>query len=221
MNFYYLSFLSFSIFIPGIMAVLFFRKIGHCYYPFLACLWIGCFNEALSFVLIMQGKQTLVNNNIYVLLESLLLCWFLWRASLITSKPLFRGLLLLFIASWVAETAVFSRIQDNSTYFRIIYSLALVLISIHGINSILLHYHRSLIRNPKFVLCCAFIIYFTYKAFILAIVTYGWTRDPDLLVNLYVIMIYLNLGVNLLYALAVLWMTKKPAYTPQLSSHYR
>ncbi len=64
---------SFSIYIAGILAIIRLKKINKVYYPFLICIWIGCINELLTFLLYKQHNTSAINSNIYILVESLLI----------------------------------------------------------------------------------------------------------------------------------------------------
>jgi hypothetical protein len=206
MNYYLYVGFNLSIFIAGIIGLVRFSRIDPAYYPFLFCLWIGCLNEVLSVVLIANGGKTLVNNNFYVLIESLMITWFFYKKRLFKKPPLFAVLILSFIVFWITETLI-RGITSNSTYFRIFYSFAIVIMSIHMVNEIIFT-EKKLTRNSVFLLCVCFIVYFTYKALLQAFVLYGVSRSSFLL-HIYVLLIYVNLGVNLVYALAVLWMPRK------------
>jgi len=71
--------------------------------------------------------------------------------------------------------------------------------------------------DAVFILCTGFIIYFTFKALIQAFAIYGFSRGNSFLLNIYIIMIYLNFLVNLLYLYAVLWIPTKIKYSMPLS----
>ena len=66
---------SLSILIASLIGWVRFRKIDPAYYPFLYCLWIGSLNEIINYILAANHQTNALNNNIYALLESLLLLW--------------------------------------------------------------------------------------------------------------------------------------------------
>lgn len=214
-SFYLLA--PFNIFLPGIIAIIRFRSIHSIYYPFLYCLWVGCFNEALSHFLILNGHYTLVNNNIYVLLESFLLVWLFRELGVIRQKWQFPGLLFVLAGFWVAENFIFGSITLYSRFFRIFYSFVLVFLSINTINKLLFS-RRRLLSDATFLLCLSFIIYFTYKALACSFILSKALERSTFLLNVFHIMSYVNFITNLLYALVVLWMPGKPRYLqPSLS----
>jgi len=212
MNFYLVTAFTFSIFLPGVAAIFLFRRIEKTYHPFIFCLWIGCLNEVLSFYLVMNGHQSLVNNNIYVLIEALLLTSFFKSAGVITQNTRYLLIVLSILLCWTFENFIFRSIRVNSTYFRIFASLLIVALSLQFIEQILFT-SKTIFRNANFILCFCFIIYFSFKALVQSFVIYGSTRDINFLVKIYNILLYINLGVNLLYITAVLWMPRKAKFT--------
>lgn len=212
MNFYVAMAFNFSAFIPGILAALRYKKINKAYHPFLYCLWIGCLTEVLVFFVVLKGHQSLMISNVYVFFESILLGWLLKNMGVLSQK----GLVILIIACtavWIGENFVFGTITKNSTYFRIFYSLALILLGINLINLVLSTNRGSLFTNSDFILCFAFLLYYTYKVMVQALAIYGFSGSRRFLLNIYTIMSYINLVTNLLYTLAVLWMPRKRKFS--------
>lgn len=220
MNFYTAVILGFSILIPGVIAIIQFERITKAYYPFVLAIWLGCINEILSLILILKKQQTLVNNNLYALVEAVLMICFFIELRLFKNRWTPYFFIFLFFAVWIMENCVFSSIMTNSTYFKIIYCFTVVFMSINVINEIIFSTKRNILRDTTFLICIAFVIYFTYMAFIQTFFIYGITRSSNFLINIFTIMIYINLGTNLLYALALLWMPRKVKYTslPALQS---
>lgn len=217
MNFYLVTAFNFSILMPGILAAILFKEMDKRYYPFIVCLWIGCFNEVLSLWLIHIKMQTLVNSNIYVLVEALLLLSYFRSAGMIKQGKKFYFVLALIMLCWIAENFIFGSILLNSTYFRIFASLLIVGLSLQFVGEIIFNTRQNILKNADFILCACFIVYFSFKALIQSFVIYGSTRNIYFLMKIYNIMLYINLGVNLLYILAVLWMPRKVKFILQSS----
>jgi hypothetical protein len=215
MKLYFYLALNLSIFIPGIVALYRYRSIERSYYPFIYCLWLGCLNETISTYLIFNYHQTLINNNIYVLTESILLLWFFYRTRLSVNKNIFYLLAGVFLAIWISENFIFRSINVNSTYFRIFYSFVIVLLSINTINQNIFTKKSSLLTDPAFIICTGFIIYFTYKVVVQAFAIYGFSRQSSFLLNIYIIMYYINFTVNIIYTIAIIWMRRKIKYSFQ------
>ena len=204
MNYKFVAFFSFSIYIAGIISAIRYNKINKAYHPFLYCIWIACGNEIISFTLTRYHNGTSINNNIYVLLESLLLSFLFKNIGAFYRSRLFVTVIGTLIVGWLLETFVFGSITKPDIYFRVLYSFSIVLLSINTINEIIANNKK---RNATFLLCIAFIIYFTFKVFVYAFWISG--LSSGFLSGLFAIMVYINFLTNLIYAIAVLWMPRK------------
>lgn len=217
MGFYLVVSLSLSILIAGIISVARFKKIGKRYYPFIFLIWAGCINELLSFILVLKGYQTLVSSNLYVLVAAFFITWFFKEEKLFKRKWMFSFWLVIFLLVWITDTLITGSITQTSLYFRIFYSLIIVFFSIHMINEKIFTSKQHLLKNSSFLIYISFCIFFTYKALVEAFILYGIDRT-QFFMHVYIIMIYVNFGVNLLYALAVIWIPAKYKFTrPSLS----
>ena len=209
-----LSSLSFSIYIAGIIGVVRFKKINHQYYPFLYSIWLGCLNELISISLANKFSNSSISNNIYILVESILLIYFFKNLGLFNSrKIIFYGILASFICEWLIENFILGQISVFNAYFSIFSSFVIVLMSISTINELIIRNSSRVFANATFLLCLGFIVFFTYQVLVYAFWIYGAQSDTGFLLNIFTILIYINLLTNLIYALAVLWMPKKLEFT--------
>ena len=217
MSFELSAFLSLSsIWIAGIIALIRFKHIRKEYYPFIYLLWIGCINETTSYFLIINHNNSIINGIIYGLCESLFLVWFFKNQGVFNKrKLLFYSFLGLFILIWVVESFLSKSFGSKfNSYFAVCYSLSVVLLSIHSINSLLFK-EREILKNPAFLISLGFVVFFTYKVVVEIFWLYGFKESRSFRLNVYAILIYINLICNLIYALAILWMRKKQAFTLQ------
>ena len=217
MTFFELSVLfGSSILVAGTLGIIRYNKIKSDYYPFLYLIWIGCLNEIISYLLVINNQYTIVNGIIYGLCESLLLLWFFSNLGLFNKRRfLLIFLISLFIGIWIIDT-FFSKAFGSAfnSYFSVVYSLSIVLLGIHAINGLLFK-EREILKNPAFLICTALVVYFTYKVVIEIFWLYGLRESKYFRNNVYFILIYINLLCNLIYALAILWMRKKQPFTLQ------
>ena len=210
MNYYLAVISGYSLFIPGVISIFRMHSVMPAYYPFILFIVTGCLNETLSSILVANGHFTTVNNNIYVLLESLILVFFLQKtkrpeASLSLCVPL----MVTCILFWTLETFLLKSIYITSSYFRIYYSFLVVLLSISNINKIVVTETDHLLNNPLFLICICFITYYTLKVIIEAFLLYGIKYSDLVLSNIYNILIYVNLLINLIYTIVLLWIPRK------------
>lgn len=211
----YLSF-NLSILIVGLISMIRFKAMNKAYYPFIYKTWAASINELLSATLVLNGFHTILNNNFYVLVESLLLTWFFKRMGLLGSgNKIFSAIILFLSMVWLIEITLFTGLFKVATIFRIVYSLLVVMMSITLINKLFFNSRNSFNKNAAFLLCTTFIIYYSAKAVVQAFTIYGIDRQSEFLLNIYIIMIYLNLFINILHIIVVLWIPRKLKFSLQ------
>src|SRR5665647_455347 len=122
--------------------------------------------------------------------------------------------------SVVLGNLILGKINFVSSWFRITYSFLIVLMGITGINKLMLldinkpigMNSSNIFKNPVFLICIGSIVFFTFKLIVEIFWFYGLNASKDFRLDVYDILIYINLIVNLVYALAVLWIPAKQQY---------
>lgn len=207
--------LALSILIAGVIGILRFNQITDVYRPFIYLIWVGCFNELLSLYLILNHHYSIIPYTMYPLLESLFLLWFFQKLGIFTRKIILPLLIALFIAVWFTESTLLHRFGSSFTfYFNILYGLVTVLLSIRAINN-LLFTEKDLLKNPTFLICIGLLIFFTYEIINRMFRLYGLNESLAFRQNVETLQMIINFLINLIYALAVLWMQKRQAFTLQ------
>ena len=203
---------SFSIIIPVVISWIRFKKINPAYYPFIFLLWLGLLNEILNYTIVKITHSNAVNSNIYALLESLLITWQFYTWKLFSRhKSLYIFIICAFAGVWITENFIISAITSISSYFRIIYSFIIVLMSIAVINMLLVRERKFMITNPVFLLCITFIIYYTYNVLVETFWLYGLSKEFR--VKVHRIEEFINVFANIVYSLAIIWMPIKQRFT--------
>jgi len=204
--------LTFSIIIPVVISWIRFKQINPAYYPFIFCLWLGLINEIVSYIASKITHSNAVNSNIYGLLESFLITWQFYTWKLFHRfKPLFTIILCLLAAVWIVENFIISSITSFNSYFIIIYSFIIVLMSISVLNMLLVRERKFLLTNPIFLLCITFIIYYTYNALVETFWVYGASKEFR--IRIHRIEEFMNVFANIVYSLAIIWMPTKHRFT--------
>ena len=151
--------IGFSISIAAIIGWIRVRKIDSAYFPFLYVLWIGLATEIISYIITHLGYSNSVLYNIYVLIEAILITLQFQRWQLFERvKFLFIALLISYVIFWSVECFFFDRISATASYFRLYYSVVIVLMSIDVLNATLMRESRNILKDPIFLICIAFII---------------------------------------------------------------
>jgi hypothetical protein len=204
--------------IPLAIGLIRFNKTVASFQPFLLLLSLAFLSETISFICIrVLHTSNAVPLNLYGLAESMVIIYqfFVW-GTLKRKRLLFIGLLSGFATIWVTENIIFNKIETFSPYFRVTYAFIAVLLSINEINYLIVKDNKSLIRNARFLVCLGFIIIFIYQIIYEASLFVG----SDTVLSLRVIFMfnYINAFVNLIYAIAVLFIPVKPSY--YFSKHF-
>ena len=205
---------SYSIVLPAVVAIVRFSKIGSIFIPFVICIWVGLANELLSTGMIRWIGSNAINSNSYVLIEALLLLWlfFRWR-TIAKSTGLFPVLLIVMIVVWTMDNVVLSEITRFNSWCRIFYATCILFLAIVELNKILFLPNVKVSQDAAFIICCGFVLYYTYKVVVEAFWIYGLNDTPAFRKDVYVMMDIINLIVNVLYTYAIIWIRKNKIYT--------
>jgi hypothetical protein len=207
--------ISQSILLPIIAGLIRSRRLGKSYQPFYSLLWAGFITEVISFILIKHyHRSNAISVNIYNLVEWTLIAWQFHVWGFLKQRPgAFYALLALGALVWAIENLVFMKITDFGPYFCFFYYFVIVLLSIRTINFMITH-DRHLFRNPKFLICIGFIIYFLYM------ILYYWASTISMYGKsvasstvIFYLMAYINALTNIIYAIAFLLIPARPKFT--------
>jgi len=207
--------ISQSILLPLIAGLVRLRRIGKGYQPFFALLVIGFFTEILSFVLIKgYHASNAIPINIYILAEWTLIAiqFHIW-GFLKQRKQLFYVFLIATSLVWVVDNLFFGMITGFSPWFRLFYSFLIVLLSVNKINYMITYDNRNLFRNPSFLICIGFIIYFLYM------ILYRWAIEVSAAdksgigYKIIFFIAYVNALTNSIFAIAFLLIPARVKFT--------
>ena len=212
--------LSLSTIFPFLTGLIRRKTILPAYLPLLILFGLGLLAELSTRYAVLTGKYSWIpGNNIYLLLESILipLQFYVW-GFIRSRKSILYVVIGAFVLTWIAEHLIWGSIHGMHPYFRMFYSLGIVLLSINSINYLVVHEEKNLMQHPIFIICTAFIIFFTYQLVyegIYYIVTNLAMIDTGKLNTAFSI---INFTCNILYGIAFLlvpagrmkdWFTEK------------
>ena len=201
-----------SIIIAVIIAMIRFKSIISDYYPFIFVIWLGLVNESLSLIMIYSARSNAINSNVFVLLEYglILFQFYKWNDSNSKKYYLLAGLGLLI---WIADNFIINSIAQNNSLFRVFYSFVIVFFSIDQVNKMIIYEKGVLLKNAMFIICITFLFYYGCKAFVEAFNVFHSALSNMLLKNLWIILYFVNVIANVLYALAILCLPTKQKFT--------
>lgn len=208
MKFGIFDILNLAIFITGIIAIVRWKHITKHFYPFIFLMWIGCITEVISYVLTYHGKRTLINVNIYGILEAGFILWFFKELNIFKKRTSFFVFLAgILCCIWLLEILAIGGLDAYIIYFRIAYSFVIVLLSISAINRLLLLQQNDILKDARFIICIGFITYFTCYVIVNAFWLVG-LKNNDFLLNIYYIMLVVNFISYLIFIYALLNISK-------------
>jgi hypothetical protein len=210
--------LSLSIGIAVIIGIVRFRRIDPSYYPFIYNTIAALVIEIMNRILMETGHPKLfiflLNTFSYFdffLFTLLFHNWGLFNRK----KTTFIAIAGIFFLIWAASNAIFTGFIKLNLYFFILYSFALIFFSVSTFNKMVVHERSSIFRNPKFWICLGVITFYSF--FIVwsstGISLFYDKTSPEFRRGLQAINVYSNLLVNLLYAVAVIWIPRKKNFT--------
>src|SRR4051812_43539177 len=125
---------SLSIGLGALIGWVRFYKTDPAFLPFLILLTLGFSNELASIVLMNRGYTNVINFNTFNLIESLLLTFQFLKWGLFGKrKSIYYLVQIFFTGSWLAEIG-FTNINSYNSYFIIVHSFVLVMMSISMVN---------------------------------------------------------------------------------------
>lgn len=164
------------ILIPVVIGLLRFKLVKKGYLLLYLDILCGFLTEVISYILIRKHLPNAVPTNIFVLFEWILLALQFRQWGFLAKKDrLFYVFLVFPIVVWIIENIAFRKIFEFSPYFRILYSFLVVIMSVTKLNFDITHGNKNLFRNPIFIVCISFIVYFTYQ------IVYEWAYQLSLM----------------------------------------
>lgn len=213
MNYYLVVGLSYSIFIAAIIGLVKIKRVPPVFYPFILLIWIASINEVVSYYCSKFYHSNIINSNIYALVEILLIICQFYKWDVFEKKRwLFYTLLLASSLLWIYDHHNLTTLQNVHLVFRLWSAILIILMSLHVTVKQIIYTETSVLKNPVFLICCGFFLFNANTILMEPFWIYAVPRYPELPAALFRIMVYVNLIVNLHYALAFLWIPRKPQF---------
>lgn len=204
---------NFSIVFGVVIGWIRFHKTDPAFLPFLVLLTAGLINEVLSFVLIMNDSENMTNRSVYRALEAYLIMWQLARWGLFAGKSIrLWTIIALLTICWVAEMALTRSGSVYAPYCNILVALLVVILCIEKIGDVVWSDNQPLWRSPVFLICSAFVFYNVYAILVEVFLLFGVDQSTHFNIEVYFLMVIINLFVNLILTWAILCLPKRAKY---------
>ncbi len=202
--------LSQSILIPIIVGMVRIKRLTKVYYPFFLLMVLGVFSELVCFIYIEIFKASNASVvKVYSLIECCLILYqlYLWKSST-RYRRLFLVLGAISVIFWIVECILFSNINTWSPYFRVFYAFVIILLSVNQINSMMFNHDEPLFKNPRFIICLGFIVFFLYQILYEA-AFYSGSEQSTIATKIIFGDSYINVFTNIIFAVALFIITAK------------
>jgi hypothetical protein len=203
--------LSLIVVFPCISGLIRWKKIRQMYQPFIILMTLAALTEVLNFIKIgsLKGNNNIIIN-VYSLIEWLLIIsqFYYWRYYSRT-KRWYPWIGLACAIVWIIENLIVGNIIYVGPVFRISSAFILVILSINEINYVIINESRYLLKNARFIICTAFLIYFLYQVLLegaIFLTTKGDNPTANKIIDL---SNYINAFVNIIYGIAVWYIPKR------------
>jgi len=213
LSFLTLDLLSYSICIAAVIGLFRFKKIIKPYQPFFFFVWVALLCEIISSVRITHNENNVAVTNVYVWVESVILLWLFKNWAVESRSKNYYILIALVSIAWICDNLIFHSVTRLNSVFRVIYSFVLVFLSIDQINKLMVEERKNILLNARFLICLTFVIFYTYKAAFEVFYIVQLPLSEYFYKSLWLIMVYVNLFANLLYAIAALWIPTRQKFT--------
>jgi hypothetical protein len=191
-----------------------YRRLGKTYRPFFLMLAFAVLNQLVSYMVLMKTHSNSVPNNVYGLLEWILIAWqfHVWGL-LRNNKRIFYLLVALVSLIWVVENIVLGGITDWPPYFQVFDAFVIVLMSVGKINFMITHDNRNLGGSPIFLICIGFIILFIYEIVLEWAYQMSLQGATDTTNRIIIGFSYVDVLVNIIFAVALFRIPRPQKFT--------
>lgn len=202
--------LSLTILFPLLAGLFRWKRVRERYYPLMALWSIGLVCEVWVWLKMQWGGAWIPINNGYILADSLLipLQFFAWGFLVLAWQRIF--LLSIILIAWFGFHVWPGDLTIIQAPYRMAYSLVIVLMTIHLLNTLWINERNRLARRPEFLLLTGFLVFYSYQ--LLYETAYVFTADMEdywrILLNR--IFSIINFACNILYGVAVCLIPANP-----------
>jgi hypothetical protein len=210
--------LSLSIGLAGIIGIVRFKQLDKAYYPFIYNIWAAFALEIILRILMIAGlvKPFLILYNVYTIIDFYLFFRLFYNWKLFgSSKRFFYLVTATAFIAWASTTFFAAGFFRPNYYFPVLYSFTLVFFSVTAFNKLIVHERGNILTNARFWICIGVIIFYTFFILIntTRLTVFHFRVSKSFQRSLQDINVYSNLLVNLMYAIAVLWIPRKKNFT--------
>lgn len=207
-------FAGFVIIIAVVIGCVRYQRMLPSYRPFVWFTAISLLNLVISTTCSYLFKQNAVNANIYVLVEYLVILWlfYKWDGETHNRPNYYLSFAITGFIVWVFDNFFWHQLTVFNSLFRVVYSFAIVYLSVEHVNEMLFRNRLGLLKNARFIICLSFLIYYTYKAVIEVFFLFQVNMSSEFITDLFLILVFIDFLINLVYAWAMICIPTKQKF---------
>jgi hypothetical protein len=205
---------SYSIAIAAVIGLIRLPRLHKAYQPFILINVLSFLNEIISHILIVNKKSNAAAVNIFGFFDAILWLWQFnrWTTDAKYKRALAVAAMFLMII-WLAENVFCGKLFVFGSVYAITFSFAMVILSTIQLSAQTAREKGSLLVAPKFMICSGVVLFYTYRIFVECFYAPGMSKSGAFYSHVFVILSIVNFVVNLLFALAVLWIPEKQKFS--------
>ena len=205
---------SYSIIIAVIIGLIRLPTLDRSYQPFFLIVIASFVNETISSILIRQHNSNAPAVNIFGLFDAILWSWQFrsWNMHYKWNTVRYATTIALIIM-WITENIMFRKIFSFSLGYPIALSVFVIIFSTIQLSRAMAQEKEHLFMEPKFLICFGALLFYTFRVLVECLFFQGDYKSVVFFGNVFNILLVVNLIVNLLFALAVLWIPEKQKFS--------
>ena len=114
---------------------------------------------------------------------------------------------------WIIENIILRKLFVFGYLFPIAFSLVMVILSGIQLSLEIARERGNLLTTSKFLICTGTVLFYTYRILVECFFAPGMSKSDIFFGNVFIILSLVNFIVNLLFALAVLWIPEKQKFS--------
>ncbi len=213
-NYVLIAVISYSIVIAAIIGLVRLPRLPGTYQPFIFITILSLASEIISQILITHKKSNAVAVNMLGLFEAVLWCWQFknWNTNQ-KYHLMLRVVVTALLILWIIENIILRKMFVFGYLFPIAFSLVMVILSGIQLSLEIARERGNLLTTPKFLICSGTVLFYTYRILVECFFAPGMSMSDIFFGNVFIILSLVNFIVNLLFALAVLWIPEKQKFS--------
>lgn len=150
--------------LAAILAIFKLKKTNENYRPFLLILIYGFIFELVGFILGKIYQNTSLSSNTYVLVAAIMWLWQFRKWNTFGRFPnISIWLAISILLVWAWNLIYVGSIFNLMIHYRVYSSFLLVILSVHQLNYLIVHYKENLFKSPLFLICTGLMVQNTLK----------------------------------------------------------